>query len=91
MSNILSICAVIRVDLINSKGMEKDIAIASRVLLLISLHSPRKPFNFAINAGFLIKLIEKVILLNTLVAMFHFGAVSQIFKNYVLIANINAL
>ena len=68
MSNKLSIWSVIRVELIASEAYGKR-------------HSRWRPFDFAINVGFLNKLIGKVVLLDNLVAIFHFGSIFQIFKN----------
>ena len=72
MTNKLPICAVIRADSIASEwnGITH---LASRVPFVL-LYSPRRPFNFSLNARFSINLRGQVILLDALVAMFHVGA-----------------
>ena len=75
MTNKLSICAVIRADSIASEG-NGITHLASRVPFVL-LYSPRRPFNFSLNARFSINLRRQVILLDALVAMFHFGTFFQ--------------
>ena len=61
-----------------------------RTLLLFCCIALRD-FLFCYKCWILISLIGQVILLDTVVAMFHFGTFSEVFQNKVLIANVIAL